>query len=317
MVSGTLDYWLRQGTALRSIYERAEPNLLFTQFVEPIPETDISFIYGYDDTGMSADALKEEPGDVEVGGDFPEIDISQLKYTPGLIETKGFQVRIPYLTMRNAPRGISQVQKAYKIAAFWFADYLNTNIATAICAGATTPTWTPPGLWSATDGTATPILDEINFKNSMKREGYYYRMTDMFVHMNNFNEMETFLTGSEIASWQNAASNAMQDSLVLPIESKPVLHGCFSGITDGYQLGLDKNNPCAEFHYFVDPQFGTAQVNYQTIIGGNKQTAPALNLGLMYRTYQEQKSMDQILVFWNESKTVVTQPYAAQYDNGI
>lgn len=316
VLSGTLDFWLRQGTALRSLYEKAEPNLLLTQFVNPIQETDNSFIYSLDDTGMAADAKKQQPAHVQIGGDFPEVDISRQKYYPGLIESRGFTVRIKYQQIRNEPRGISEVQKAYKFAAFWMADFINTQIATAILAKATTPAWTPTSVWSDI-AKATPILDATGFKNKMKREGYEYRMTDMFSHMNNLSEMETFLLGSEIQAYRDAAINAQQDAITLPMEGKPVLHGCFSGIPDGGILGLDKNNPCAEYHYFVDPKFGTAEVRYSTIVNGQKQTVIAQNLGINFKTWTEDKSDDQLLRFWCEGAPAVNQPYAALYKTGI
>jgi len=316
VLSGTLDFWLRQGTALRVLYEKAEPNLLFTQFVNPVQETDNSFIYAYDDTGMSADTKKETPAHVEIGGDFPEVDISRQKYKPGLIESRGFTVRIKYQQIRNEPRGINEVQRAYKFAAFWMADFINTQIATAIAAGATTPTWTPTSVWSAIT-TATPMLDVTGFKNAMKKEGYEYRMTDIFAHMTSLTEIETFLLGSEIQAYRDAAMTALQDAIVLPMEGKPIFHGCFSGITDGYLLGLDRNNPCAEYHYYVDPNFGTAEVRYQTIINGQKQTVTAQNLGLNFKTWTDPNNEDQLLRFWCEGKPVVNQPYAALYDNGV
>lgn len=315
-LTGSLDFWLRQGTALRSLYEKAEPNLLFTQFVNPIQEQDNAFIYSYDDTGMAADAKKQQPAHVKIGGDFPEVDISRQKYTPGLIESRGFTVRIKYEQIRNEPRGISEVQKAYKFAAFWMADFINSQIATTLTTGATTPTWTPTSVWSAT-ATATPIKDIVDFKNAMKREGYEYRMTDIFGHMTSLTEIESFLLGSDIASFRDAALNAQQDALTLPIEGKPVFHGCFSGITDGYLLGVDRNNPAAEYHYYVDPKFGSAQVQYDTIVNGQKTKVTAQNLGINFKTWTDEKSEDQILKFWCEGAAVVNQPYAALYDSGV
>lgn len=314
-LSGTLDFWLRQGTALRSLYEKAEPNLLFTQFVNPIREQDNAFIYRYEDTGMSADSKKQAPAHVKLGGDFPEIDLSRQKYTSGLIEGRGFTVRIKYEQIRNEPRGISEVQRAYQVAAFWMADFINNQIATALTTGATTPSWTPTAVWSAAN--ATPMLDVTGFKNAMKREGYMYRMTDIFGHMNSLTEIEQYLLGSEIAAYREAAMAAQQDAITLPTEGKPTFHGCFSGITDGYLLGVDRNNPAAEYHYFVDPKFGSAEVKYQTIINGQKQMVTAQNLGLNFKTWTEDKTDDQLLRFWCEGLPVVNQPYAALYKTGV
>lgn len=316
VLEGTIDYWLEQGTAIRTIYERAEPYLVFTQFVDPIQEQDNSFIYQKDDTGISGDAKKEKPAHVKIGGNFPEVDLSRGTVTPGLTESRGFSVRIKHEQIRKEPRGINEIQRAYRFAGYWMAQHINDAIATAITTGATTPTWTPTSVWSTT-ATATPITDMIAFKNTMKREGYPYRMTDIFAYMTSLNELEAFLLASEIPAFRESAMNGMNDSIVLPIEGKPVFHGLFSGISDGYVLGIDRENPPAEYHYYVDPKFGTETVTYNTILEGREQSVTAANLGINVDTYEEQGSHDQIIKFWCESKTVVTKPYAAQYDNGI
>jgi hypothetical protein len=290
---------------------------MWTQFVNPVQEDDDSFLYSYDDTGMAADPKIKKPAHVQIGGDFPEVDMSRAKVTSDLLESRGFAIRIKHSIIRKEPRGISEVQKAYKFAGYWLAKYINDSIATAIASGATTPTWTPTSVWSTT-ATATPMYDCMGFKNAMKREGYAYRMTDMFCHTNNLNEMEAFLLGSELPAYRDAVTrNTYQDSIVLPMEGNPVLHGQFSGITDGYLLGVDKNNPCAEFHYYVDKQFGTQNVSYQTVIDGKKQMVTAANLGINFDTWVEKGSEDTLLKFWCEGKTVVTEAYAALYDNGI
>jgi len=317
-VEGTLDFYLQQGTALRLLYEKAEPNLIFTQFVDPVPEDDDSFIYAYDDAGMGGDAKKKQPAHVQIGGDFPEVDFSRGKVTPGMLDSRGFQVRIKHSIIRKEPKGISEVQKAYKFAGYWIADYINTTIATAITAGATTPTWTPTSVWSTT-ATATPMMDLVKFKNAIKTDGYEYRVTDMFAHGTSLNELEEFLLGSDNPAYRDAVTGRTgdTDSLVLPMPGRPIFHGCPAGITDGYLLGLDKNNPCAEYHYYVDPQFGTKDVQYNTVIDGKKQMVTAQNLGIHYDTWVEKGSEDTLLKFWVEGKPVVTKALAAIYDSGI
>ena len=51
----------------------------------------------------------------------------------------------------------------------------------------------------------------------------------------------------------------------------------------------------------------------ETIVDGVKTTVEADNIGFQFYTYEEQKTLDRILRFSVEAKTVVTEPYAAIY----
>jgi hypothetical protein len=312
-MEGNLDFYLQQGTALRLLYERAEPFLLWSQFIRAIQEQDAAFIYRYDATGMSADAKKAKPAHAMIGGQFPEIDMSRPTYSSGLTESRGFQVRVPRNIIRKEPRGISEVLRAYKFAGFWMADYLNTNIITALKT-ATTASMTPTAVWSA--ATATPVDDMIVLESEMDREGYAYSMTDMFVHKTNWYEMKRYLTSVDI----NEAKQRMmygvpqikKDQITIPVVGAD-LWKVKSGITEGSFLCLDRNNPAAELHYYNDPKFGTDTVSYETVIDGVKQQTTAPNIGFHFEQFEEQASHDTILRFWVESKAVLTEAYAGLY----
>ncbi len=317
-LEGTTDFWLKQGTALRLLYEVAEPYLWATKFVRPIKDDQDAFTYRYQDTSKSADPKKKQPAHAMIGGDFPEIDLSRGKVGSGITEARGFQVRIKRSAIRNQPKGIDEINRAYKAAGFWLADYINTSIITAITAGATTPTWTPTAVWS--DGSATPVDDLIRLEACMEREGYPYALTDVLVEKTNWYELKGYLTSVDISDAKQRGLYGVpvigKDTIRVPVVDADVLK-CKSGLTEGYVLGLDRNNPAAEYHYYVDNKFGTAQVQYETIIDGKRQMVTADNLGVQFETYEEQGTHDQILRFWVENKVAVTEPYAALYDNGI
>lgn len=317
-LEGTTDFWLKQGTALRLLYEVAEPYLWATKFVRPIKDDQDAFTYRYQDTSKSADPKKKQPAHAMIGGDFPEIDLSRGKVGSGITEARGFQVRIKRSAIRNQPKGIDEINRAYKAAGFWLADYINTSIITAITAGATTPTWTPTAVWS--DGSATPVDDLIRLEACMEREGYPYALTDVLVEKTNWYELKGYLTSVDISDAKQRGLYGVpvigKDVIRVPVVDADVLK-CKSGLTEGYVLGLDRNNPAAEYHYYVDNKFGTAQVQYETIVDGKRQMVTADNLGVQFETYEEQGTHDQILRFWVENKVAVTEPYAALYDNGI
>lgn len=315
MVSGTVERFLQKGVALRMVYEKVEPNLIFTNFVTLMKEESNGFMYSYDSAGMSGDSKKETPPLHAGGAKFPELDISRPSVASALTQENGFAMRIPRDVIKSAAAG-DYIQKCYRTAGFWLAEWINTQIGNAITAGATTPTWTPTAVWSA--ATATPLEDMRTFKNTMKREGFVFRMTDMFVHNDNLAELEGYLVGSDIPEYRNVALNMpISDTMTLPIEGKPQIHGVFSGITEGYVLGVDKNNPGAELHYYNDSKYATPTVSYETIENGRKVSKTVQNLGIHFSQYEEDESHDTMLQFWCDQKTVVTQSYALQYDSGI
>ncbi|MFA7695297.1 MAG: hypothetical protein WCX63_07160 [Methanoregula sp.] len=318
VLEGNLDFFLNQGTALRLIYERAEPFLLWSQFVRPVKDDKAAFLYRYDNVGMDSDPKKKKPAHVIVGGDFPEIDMSRPSVGSGLTESRGFMVRIKRNVIRDEPMGVSEVQRAYNFAGFWMARYMNDNILSAITGGATTPTWTPTAAWNAAN--ATPVDDLIGLEEQMEREGYPYSLTDVFVHKTNWYELKKYLTSVDINEAKQrliyGVPEIKKDQITVPVCGADVWK-VKSGLSEGYALGLDRNNPCAELHYYVDSKFSQETVSYETVINGQKQIVEAANLGFHFEQIEDPDNHDLKLKFWVESKAVVTEAYAALYDNGI
>jgi len=317
-LEGTTDFFLRQGTALRLLYERAEPYLWATKFVRPILETQDAFTYRYDNVGKGSDPKKKQPAHAMIGGDFPEVDMSRGNIGSAATESRGFMVRIKRNTIRNEPKGVSEIQRAYNFAGFWLAQFVHNDILTAIKAGATTPTWTPAAVWSS--GDAKPVDDLIKLEEQMDREGYPYALTDVLVEKANWYELKGYLTSADISEAKQRQIYGIPsigtDSIHIPVVGADAVK-CKSGIDHGYVLGLDRNNPCTEYHYYIDSAFGTAKVQYETVIDGTRQMVTANNLGFHYDTWVEKGSEDTLLKFWVEDKIVVTEAYAALYDNGI
>jgi hypothetical protein len=317
-LEGTTDFYLRQGTALRLLYEKAEPYLWATQFVRPVKDDKDAFTYSYDSTGKASDTKRETPAHASIGGDFPEVDLSRPNYTTGMTESRGFQIRIKRKTIRDEPKGVSEIQRAYDFAGYWMAYWVHTDIITVITAGATTPTWTPTDTWDS--ASATPVDDLVALEEQMEREGYTYALTDVLVHKTNWYELKKYLTGVDIDGTKQrdiyGVPVVTKDRMRIPVIDADVLK-CKSGLSEGYALGLDRNNPSAELHYYIDPKFSTVNVQYDTVVDGQRKRVTADNIGFHFDTWEERSSHDQILRFWVEDKVVVTEPYAALYDSGI
>lgn len=318
LVSGTVDKYLRKGAALRLIYEVMEPNLIWSAFVTPISEESNSFMYQYDSTGKSGDTKKQTPPMHAGGAKFARLDKSRRTTASGLTQQNGFEIAIPRSVIRSTSRGIQEVQDAYNTAGFWMAEWINTNILTALTGGATTPTWTPTAVWSA--ATATPVDDLIALEEQMDREGYPFRMTDVFVHKTNWYELKRYLTSVDVGDLKQKSMYGVpevsKDRITIPVVNS-VVHKVMSGLTEGYAFALDANNKSAEIHYYNDPLFSQASVTYKTMVDSKETTVTVPNMGIHFYQYVEDDTKDTIMQFWVENKTVVTKPYGLMYDSGI
>lgn len=316
MVSGTNDRYLQKGVVLRSVYEQVEPNLIWMGYANKFKEDDASFIYSYNATNMSSDTKKKTPVLAEIGGLFPEMDMSRETVATGLTESRGFALRVPKKTM-DSSSAPNFLMKCYDYAGFVLAEKINTDMLTAITGGATTPTWTPTAVWS--DASATPVDDILTFCNAMLREGYPYKMTDFFVNQTGYLELQQYLLSVDITDMKQrmyGIPTINDDTISIPVVGSNV-HRVMSGMTDGYLLGLDSIHKGLEWHYTIDPQYGQETVKYKTIENSVQVTKTVQNVGIHYDTWKENDTKDTMLQFWYDGLPVVTQAYAIGYDSGI
>lgn len=321
MVSGTNDRWLTADYALRTVYPKAEPYLWWLDMFPKIGEDQPTFMYESDTTGAAGDPKKKKPAMQRVGGKFPEIDFTNPSVLPGIVEAKGFSYRIQADLLRGPPNAIRNLYvKTYNKAGYWIAEALNSEILTAMKAGATTPTWDPTAAWSET--TADPSGDLIRLEGQMIRGGYPFRLNQTYVNKTNWIELKERLasvdsSGNARAIW-NAIQNPDPQTIVEPYSGVPVTY-LHSDITEGYILGIDKNNPAVEIHYYNDPEFTVPSIRYP--VNGNTDTATSWNtvknFGLGFFSYKENPTHDLIMQFKYDFTPIVTQAYGILYDNGI
>ena len=316
MISGTNDRYLQKGVAIPLIYEVMEPNLIWADVTRHIKEESNAFLYQYA-SSKSSDAKKKTPPKATIGGKFPELDMSRKNTASGLLESNGFMVRVPHNVIR-AKAGKSMIMEAYETAGFWMAEWINTNILAAMWAGATASTTAPTTTWD--QATATPVSDLIGFEADMDREGYPFRMTDCFVNKTCWYELVEYLTAIDVTDGKQKALYGVpqvgKDVIDVPVVNASV-HKVMSGMTDGTLLALDRNNPAAETHYYIDKEFSQATVTYDTVVDRTKTKVTVPNIGIHYKQYVEDDTEDTMMKFWVENMTVVTKPYGLLKDEAI
>lgn len=316
-VSGTNDRYLKKSVALPIIYKIMEPNLIWVDLVPAVGSSSRAVQYKYAAYSKSGDPLKETPPIHAESAKFPELDKTRMSSGSALTISRGFSMRVDRDAMTQV-EGVNEITEAYETAGFWLAEYINTSILTVLAAGATTPTWTPTAVWSG--ATATPVDDLIKLAAEMDREGYPFRMTDVFIDKTNWYELKSYLTSVDIGDFKQktmyGVPEVTQDMITVPVVGAGI-HKVMSGMTHGYALAIDANNPAATTHYYNDPKYSTATVSYETMIDGKptKKTVP--NIGIHFNQYEENDTHDTILQFWVDNVTIVKKPYGLLYDNGI
>ncbi|TRZ79567.1 hypothetical protein D4R86_05735 [bacterium] len=315
-ISGTNARYLQTPTILSEILRVAEPTLKFMEMIPFVDSGGLPITYGKK-SSASSDAKKQTPRMTTPSSPFPEVQITRMTKETAITSTEGLSVKFDKSAL-ELPAGRDMIMDAFESVGFWIAEKMNTNIYSALDSGSTDAGMTPAAAWSSSD--ATPLVDLMNFKNGMIKEGYPYRMTDIFIESTNYSELEGFLIGSEIPQYRESVLNApIQDEIVLPLEGKPVIHRLLSGITHGDIMGLDrKNKSAASLFYHNDPKFGTPKmISYETTEKGKFAKKSVPNFGLSTHQYFDDATHDTIVQVWLDTVIKVKDEYGIITDSGL
>ena len=316
-ISGTNLRFLQTDVVLSEIMRVMEPNLKFIDVLPFVDSGGQPVTYGLKGS-RSADSKKQLPRMKTPSSRFPEVEITRMTKATVLTKQEGLAIRFDKDALK-LPAGKDMIMDAYQTVGYWLAEAMNTGIYTTIRAGGTDAGMTPTAVWSAAG--ATPFEDLRNFKNGMKREGYAYRMTDAYVEMTNYNELESYLATVDITDMQRLKIFGLptlnQDVVNIPLVGD--VHGVFSGVTHGDLLGLDRNNrTAASVYYNNDPDFGTpSAIDFDTVINGVVTAKTVPNFGLTTHQYFEDDTHDTVVQLWYDNVIAVKDPYGIIYDNGL
>jgi hypothetical protein len=315
-ISGTNARFLQTPVILSEIMRVAEPTLKFLDMIPFVDSGGQPVVFGKK-AAASSDGLKQTPRLTAPSSKFAEVQITRMTKDTAITKTEGLSVTFDKDAL-TLPAGKDMIMDAYESVAYWIAEYMNSSIYSTLDAGSTDAGATLTD-WG-TPATATPLVDLLNFKNGMVREGYPYRMTDIFVESGNYSELEGFLIGSEIPQYRDAVLNApLQDEIVVPLEGKPVVHRMLSGVTAGDIMGIDRNHKtAASLFYHNDPQFGTPKaITYETVVAGQVQRKTVPNFGLSTHQYYVDDTHETKVQIWIDSVVKVKDAYGIITDSGI
>jgi len=314
-ISGVNERFLNTPVVLSEIMRVLDPDLAFDGIIPYVDSGGDPVIY-LQKGNKSADAKKQTPRLMTPSSKFPEVEITRMTKKSAILNEEGLAIRLDKDAIQKRA-GVDMIMDAFQTVGYWMAEYVNGKIYTALRAGGTASGVTPAAVWSS--NSAQPMEDARKIKNSMKREGYVYRATDLFVEMDNFHEMEGFLMSSDIPAYRDAGLAIGQgDAIALPMGGKPVLNGLFSSITHGDYIALDRNHPGSSLYYYNDPQFSVPSITYETAGANGVMTAKTIkNFGLSTHRYFEDDSHDTVIQIWMDYTIAVRDAYSIIYGNGL
>lgn len=320
MVSGTLKPYLRRDVAFSDMYPILEKKLLWLSSdvngpVRKIEEDTDVISYLKQQYTASTDPKKEKPQKRVAGTTLPEVDRTRMIDDVGVLQEKGFRLRIPKKVIKDSKKAKVEIQENYDYAAYLLAETVNGNMYSEIISQANTATsrFSPTALWSASG--AKPILDLTHLAQDADIDGQPYVIDSFYIHKANYQELNDYLLEVDTNSWKQQAlygqPSISDDSIKIPMlgvaKKAP-------GATEGSVLGMDSQTSGAiEYHYRLDPEKSNPTINYTTKVNGREQNTTTDNFGFNYRWWQEDDTEDIIQEFSVDFVTVVKKPYGLIY----
>lgn len=313
-ITGSNEQFLNKEFVIQKIFELMNPDLYFFDFVEKVQSTARGVQFKKEDYSDATDPKKQYPRKRSTTAKFTYVDISPMTIDSAVLSKEGFAIKIDEDAL-DFSEGVDEIKRAYRKVAYWMAEALNTRFGAALVAGATaTSNWAPTAVWS--DAGCTPVEDLRKFKYQMKRTGYAYKMTDFLLNDTNLEELEGYVSSIVTNDAKQAAvyGNPVisNNSLQIPIVGN--VRGLASSISEGYVLGIDKNNPAATLYYNNSPRHSVDQITYRGADGTWKSVP---NFGFNVETIPDPRNQETEIQIWFDSVLVVKEPYALIYGSGI
>jgi len=269
---------------------------------------------------MSSDPKKETAPVAIAGGRFPELDYTRPSIGSAATIEHGFQIRLTHDLMKHrGAKALQEATKAVDRAGFWMAETINSAIlAGMVTSGNFTSISWADVTWD--DASATPISDLITAQDSTDVSGYPYRLNKVYSHSQSWTELRAFVLDYDNRYLVGGAPNIKDDVINIPSIGLEVVK-CDKGLTalgDGYMIGLDKNNPVAEWHYYNDKMFSPTTVSYKTTTpAGGTAMKTVNNIGIHFRKIYDEELDDIVMQFYYDGIFTCVNAYGLRYGSGV
>lgn len=318
-VSAPNEEFLTKRFVVPKMFEIMNPLLAWTDMFPMVQSTAPVVGYKQETVSDSTDTKKEKPKLKTTSGQWTYVNISQFSLKSAILNKKGFAIKIDQDAL-DYTEGVDEIMRAFRKVAFWIAEDFNDRISDEITASATalSTDWTPTAEWS--DPNATPVADLEDLEDCFIREGYPYRLTDVFTHKTNFKEFKKYLTAMDIGDFKQqnlygVPNNGNRDSIDVPVVGATV-HRLLSGVAEGSIIAMDRNNPGMTIYYNPSRKYSVMNGNYTTMVNGQK-VSKTLAYGFNYNRYPDQETHEEVIQLWYDNVPVMHEPYAIATATGI
>lgn len=318
-VSAPNEEYLTKRFVVPYMFEIMNPLLAWTDMFPMVQSSAPVVGYKQETVSDSTDTKKQKPKLKTTSGQWTYVNISQFTMKSAILNKKGFAIKIDQDAL-DYTEGVDEIQRAFRKTAFWIAEDFNDRISDEITASATklSTDWGPTYTWG--DANAAPIADLEDLEDCFIREGYPYRLTDVFVNKTNFKELKKYLTSMDIGDYKQqklygVPDNGKMDAITIPVVGTTV-HRLLSGVTEGSIIAMDRNNPGLSVFYNPSRRYSVLNGNYNTIVNGQK-VSKTLAYGFNYNRYTDQETHEEVIQLWYDNVPVMLEPYAIATDTGI
>lgn len=216
-----------------------EKSLQFVNLFDTVPQTEKTLTYFQDLTTAGEDyenAVTTKPFELGELSTLPEIEISTVTQKSGMLLPFGFQAKVSKEDI-NRSAVIDDLVRAVFRGTYVMARFMDDKLLD-ILQSATNDISEVSGssVWSGDD--ATIPTDIIRFQKAFNLDGYTTKLTDLFVHKDNFYEAKEYYASLIIAA--TGRPEQVGDEEVIDTGLGTTLHCALSQkIGEGGYVGLD------------------------------------------------------------------------------
>jgi len=217
--------------------KQMENELVFLDAFNTTYTDNVSVTYHEDLTTAGDDitsGVMGEPLDLGELSELTTVEISPITQKSGMLRPFGLQVKVSERDMKRSEI-VNELMRATERVGYAMGRKVNNDIVSKLQGTANNINEVDGGaVWS--DDTADPIKDIINFKKAFHVDGFASRLTDLYLHTDNYSEFEQFLVGID----RNWAISPRGEEDIPRIRGVRI-HEVFDSnqIAEGSYLGLD------------------------------------------------------------------------------
>jgi len=275
-----------------------EEDLDFVDLFNPVYTDSVSVTYHEDLTTAGDDitsGVTGEPLDLGELSELPTVEISPITQKAGMLNPFGLQMKVSERDMKRSET-VNDLMRATERIGYVMGRKVNNDIVASLKAVSNDITEVD-GAASWSEDTADPVNDIIRFKKAFKVNGFKSRLKRLYVHTDNYSELEELMVGVD-RPW---AINPRTEEDIPPIRGVNITEITNSGeLAEGAYLGIDDR-----------PQFRPMDVYAYRPEGFS--IDPKFRMINVYRYKEQQYPHNEVVEFIGETLYAIKKPNSVCY----